>query len=76
MTSYQTVRERYNLVCPECGQDDELCFQTTTWFTPTPQGLVEAEGVERFWHESSACECGACAYYGHIADFRPKEVAS
>lgn len=72
----KTVRERYDLVCPECGSDDHLYFEATTWFTPTPQGLVEAESVDRTWQEWSRCECAACAYDGHIEDFRPKEVSS
>lgn len=76
MTSPQTVRERYDLICPNCGSDEHLSFEASTWFTATPTGLVETENVERQWQEWGECECDYCGESGYIADFRPKEVSS
>ena len=76
MTRSNSVRERYDLICPNCGSDEDLGFQATTWFRATPTGLVEEECANREWQEWHECECDNCGESGYIADFRPKEVSS
>lgn len=53
------------MVCPACGEDDEMSVAVTIMAALREDG-TDAEG-DHEWDDDSACECG-CGWSGKVAD--------
>ena len=62
-----TLRERFNLACPNCGQADSLTLDVAQLATLTATDLVLDGDAE--WGCSTYCQIPACGYDGTIAGF-------
>ena len=68
-----TVAEAWEMQCPQCGKDDCIEIEVTSWARLTPDGTDFADamgcGHEHQWTpESSAC-CTACDHCARVQDF-------
>lgn len=71
MTS-ETVKEAWNMVCPECGCDDEIDIAATLWVRLCPDGtdVNAAANGDHEWGDHDPAECMACGFQGAAADFK------
>lgn len=63
----QSLRIKYNLACPKCGQPDCLKIRFNAIGYLTPAGMEDFETPE--WKTDDYCECPICEHKGLVADF-------
>ncbi len=72
-----TVREAWEMACPQCKRDSRLLVQTLQWARLVPDGtdsdFVPDGYGDTDWNAASACECEACGWSGTVAQAELKE---
>lgn len=63
-----SVRDEWNMACPNCGDDEDLHIVFTGECRLFPDG-TEDDG-DHEWEGKSACRCGICDWTGTVADAR------
>ncbi len=63
-----TVRDTFEMACPNCGGDSQLVIYMHTWALLTPDG-TDADDGEHVWDGNDDCACRACGHQGKVADF-------
>jgi hypothetical protein len=58
-----SVRDQWNMVCAECGEDDGLEVQVKVFARLVPDG-TDIDGGDHEWEDSSACNCIHCGWSG------------
>jgi hypothetical protein len=63
-----TVKEGWNMCCPNCGLDDKLSVEANVWVELMPDG-VESSG-DNLWTDISKCECthNGCNWNGNVGE--------
>ena len=70
--SLPTVRDEWDLACPDCGSDEHLQVELTTMADLTPDGTTPFGDQE--WDPTSYMRCENCGRDGHVRDFTAEEV--
>lgn len=68
-----TVREEYDLICPQCGSDEHLAVELTTMADLTPEGTDPYGDQE--WDHNSYMRCRNCGSDGAVCTFYVEEVS-
>lgn len=61
-----TVRQEWGMACPDCGRDDHLRIEMTTWGALLPDGTDPDACHE--WDRRSSAECQSCGWTGQVRD--------
>lgn len=66
----QSVRDAWSMICPCCGQDDELDIAATVNVRLCPNGTDAdaARETGHTWDSDSAATCTACNWSGTVRD--------
>jgi DNA-directed RNA polymerase subunit RPC12/RpoP len=67
-TRAETLREAFDLACPNCGQANVLDVQITCMAHLTADG-TDPHG-DHEWDDRAACRCTRCGHRGTIGTFR------
>ena len=59
-----TVKDTWDIACPECGRDDQMNIELQVTARLTPDG-TETFG-DHEWSSESDCWCAACNWQGQI----------
>lgn len=61
--------------CPKCQNEEPFKIEVRALITLYDDGSDPDEGLGDIdWQDDTYCECGQCAHYGTIKDFRVKET--
>jgi predicted RNA-binding Zn-ribbon protein involved in translation (DUF1610 family) len=60
-----TVKEFWEMQCPNCGDDSALAVQALIWVTLHGDG-TEDEGGDHEWDDKAKAMCKACGWNGSI----------
>lgn len=66
-----TVKDVWEMECPECHSDEYLKITATTTLSLTADGTEDDSCHE--WGDNSDCECSACGWIGIVASARIEE---
>ena len=61
-----SVKEQYNMKCPECDRDDALQVEITVMADLSDEGTEPAGDHE--WDSDSFCRCNECGWSGKVKD--------
>lgn len=67
-----TVREEYDLICPQCGSDEHLSVELTTMAYMTPEGTDPFGDQE--WDHNCYMRCINCGNDGTVCTFYFEKV--
>lgn len=67
-----TVRDLYNLACPQCGSDERIFVSIEQWVLLTPDGSETIDDAHE-WGDASRCRCERCGNAGEADAFRLHE---
>lgn len=63
-----SVKEIFNLVCPECASDEDLSVEVPVWCNLTEDGTsINDDGEDAEWEDESPCRC-SCGWLGKVSD--------
>lgn len=65
-----SVRDEWNMACPDCGNDDQLLIDFVGTARLYPDGTEDCG--DHTWDDKSACRCDGCGWSGNVA--KAKEV--
>jgi hypothetical protein len=70
-----TVREAWELACPNCGSDEHIEIEITCTALLTADGTDTSAASEggHYWEKQSPCRCDACNHEATVADFSTDE---
>jgi Zn ribbon nucleic-acid-binding protein len=69
----ETVKEIWNMECPNCKSDEGLELWVIVTVRLTPDGTDEGYGSDHIWDGDSACSCVLCGWSGKAGDTNIKE---
>lgn len=66
---------QFEMVCPECGESDEIDIAATVWVRLCADGTApdEAEDGDHTWDDASPCKCVGCGHVATVADFETND---
>jgi len=64
----ETVRQLFEMACPDCSSDEHLMVVITAWAELSADG-TDPSGAHD-WDDASSCKCNACDRIGTVKDFR------
>lgn len=67
-----TVKEVWNMCCPQCKQDRHLDITALVDVRLTPNGTDadESDSGDHEWDDGSPCSCRNCCFEGKVKDFK------
>ena len=67
-----TVKEQWNMACPDCQADTNLEIEIKTGALLKPDGtdIFEASNGDHIWDDESNAQCHECGWFGKVADAR------
>ena len=70
-----TVRDEWAMICPKCGNDEQIDVLASCYVRLTPDG-TDADAShdgEHAWSTASAAKCCACGHTGIVREFMQDE---
>jgi hypothetical protein len=69
MTS--TVKEAWNMACPNCGDDERIDIAAIVWVRLCPDGtdITEADNGDHEWTNKSKAVCCTCGHTSSVGKF-------
>lgn len=65
-----TVKEEWDMACPDCSKDDAIHISAIVSLVLTPEGTVEGDASDHVWDSDCNCSCGHCGYMGLVKHFQ------